>query len=980
YEQADASEPVIPEEPAEPTEPGVGGGVGETTGGGTDVVEKVCTCEATDEEKAAEGFAHAEGCDFYVAPVVETPEPEVCATCGNATCTCTPVVEKPTEIPAVPMLGAEQLTVNSNSDNADIVIASGEIQKLECEPGETVTLAFIDEIPDFVLWKLGTDDWADFDSDSDDWGVVADTLGEENTCEYIVPEDAEAGTAYMIGVLWPDESITLETLDPSMVESVAVITIPEQEIPNTSQSVTIGDEEYTINADLPEGVTLTAGEGKAAPESLTESALMTTVKTMAFDISPTDAEGKKWQPADGNKVTVTIDNIYDPEFYGDDAVVYVYHILDYAGAIVDSDGNIKDGVLLSYDEEMIETYNDEAALAKTALGLDEPVVAYEVFSTHSGTVELYGDGSISFEMDSFSEVILITDADNEITEYTLYIAPGRSDTLKHEKNYELFIPDNSGSDDVSVTGDNSSELTFEVDENATLGTTVGYTVSWNEGNETKSVTVNIVVVADFNLYMTAADEEKIGLESPTNVTVNDVNVSGSYNGSLYSQDGLTVSYSHYGDDGVYRYAVTTNDSFNADHKLVIKWQSAYTSYQATVNVIYVESDSVNNVLVSVLRPGVVYTGENKTGDWHNFGLVPTSLSVNNASTYKGDSEISPLIDQNSINMRDMHYPNIEFNGKVYRYAKDGSDESKREGYYTIKWLKMFVAGGGTFNYPEDTLTPTGISIPSDHQMWHLDGQIFLNTTDLHNVAFMIQMPESTTWDVYEGETFSVLVGEDTLENTIKYPGKSYTDNETTATYPSPDETLKVNGMTYTFDGWYRGSYGSGNKIDFANSEYKINQTTYYYGKYVRNTIDLTITKQAANGTTIDPTEAFIFTVKDSSDNVVTQVVIYGTGSTTIKNLPADQTHTVTENTDWSWRYTSTDDATKTAKDSDNDGDLEVTFTNRRNNDKWLDSSWWVQNIFGSGKTEPDSTTTTVVQSAAVLNDNKLQIVDGPAVA
>ena len=94
YEQADASEPVIPEEPAEPTEPGVGGGVGETTGGGTDVVEKVCTCEATDEEKAAEGFAHAEGCDFYVAPVVETPEPEVCATCGNATCTCTPVVEK----------------------------------------------------------------------------------------------------------------------------------------------------------------------------------------------------------------------------------------------------------------------------------------------------------------------------------------------------------------------------------------------------------------------------------------------------------------------------------------------------------------------------------------------------------------------------------------------------------------------------------------------------------------------------------------------------------------------------------------------------------------------------------------------------------------------------------------------------------------------------------------------------------------------
>lgn len=29
----------------------------------------VCTCEGTEEEKAAEGFVHAEGCDFYEAPV-----------------------------------------------------------------------------------------------------------------------------------------------------------------------------------------------------------------------------------------------------------------------------------------------------------------------------------------------------------------------------------------------------------------------------------------------------------------------------------------------------------------------------------------------------------------------------------------------------------------------------------------------------------------------------------------------------------------------------------------------------------------------------------------------------------------------------------------------------------------------------------------------------------------------------------------------
>lgn len=117
----------------------------------------------------------------------------------------------------------------------------------------------------------------------------------------------------------------------------------------------------------------------------------------------------------------------------------------------------------------------------------------------------------------------------------------------------------------------------------------------------------------------------------------------------------------------------------------------------------------------------------------------------------------------------------------------------------------------------------------------------------------------------------------------------------------------------------------------------------------RKTFDLTIQKSAADGTTIDPSQTFVFTVKGAdnyTNGVNTQVIIKCDGSVTLKDLPVGK-YTVTEDTNWSWRYEPTDnDKTVVAGSTDQQT---VTFVNSLDNNKWLSFLNRVTNIFGTPK-------------------------------
>ncbi len=114
--------------------------------------------------------------------------------------------------------------------------------------------------------------------------------------------------------------------------------------------------------------------------------------------------------------------------------------------------------------------------------------------------------------------------------------------------------------------------------------------------------------------------------------------------------------------------------------------------------------------------------------------------------------------------------------------------------------------------------------------------------------------------------------------------------------------------------------------------------------------DLTITKTGCKA--IDENQSFVFTVT-GSNGFTMQVVINGNGSKTIKGLPSG-TYTVTEDTNWSWRY-EPDEVSKTVTTANiQNGKATVNFANDRAEEsdgtgtdwKWLNGSAYTENKFG----------------------------------
>ena len=112
----------------------------------------------------------------------------------------------------------------------------------------------------------------------------------------------------------------------------------------------------------------------------------------------------------------------------------------------------------------------------------------------------------------------------------------------------------------------------------------------------------------------------------------------------------------------------------------------------------------------------------------------------------------------------------------------------------------------------------------------------------------------------------------------------------------------------------------------------------YYAKFEYDVADLTITKQGWDS--IDENQSFIFNV--TGNGVSTQVVIHGNGSVTIKGLKIG-TYTVTEVTNWSWRYDP--DSASQSIELKPVVKNEVTFANTRTQGKWLSGDSFADNKF-----------------------------------
>ncbi len=222
------------------------------------------------------------------------------------------------------------------------------------------------------------------------------------------------------------------------------------------------------------------------------------------------------------------------------------------------------------------------------------------------------------------------------------------------------------------------------------------------------------------------------------------------------------------------------------------------------------------------------------------------------------------------------------------------------------------------------------------------------TPQIADVKVKAITPTVTDAEIYLGESTNLQDRITTAIAQLNGTNNAYVD----VTYTVTDESGNTVG-TYTVNAgeqngtwnWKNASTVSPEKTTTYTVTCTVTPTQ--VGKYnaVEQTGDFTITVKTCSlkitktvtGGGADADQTFVFYVKDSSNNVVTTVVLKGGTSKTITGLAVD-TYTVVEDTSWSWSYTihEGDQNKEVTLSKDNPvGEAQITNTAKENH--WLTS-------------------------------------------
>ena len=143
-----------------------------------------------------------------------------------------------------------------------------------------------------------------------------------------------------------------------------------------------------------------------------------------------------------------------------------------------------------------------------------------------------------------------------------------------------------------------------------------------------------------------------------------------------------------------------------------------------------------------------------------------------------------------------------------------------------------------------------------------------------------------------------------------------------------------------------------------------------------NTCSLTVKKAIAEGKLQDPYQSFIFKVHyqgipDGEGTILSpadyNVLIVGVGSRTIVGLPVG-TYAISEDANWSWRYTLEERTNNTAVLSAENSTATVTMTNRLDNEFWLSDEAVATNVFNSNDSPEYSPMPAIIPGKEDLTD------------
>ena len=256
------------------------------------------------------------------------------------------------------------------------------------------------------------------------------------------------------------------------------------------------------------------------------------------------------------------------------------------------------------------------------------------------------------------------------------------------------------------------------------------------------------------------------------------------------------------------------------------------------------------------------------------------------------------------------------------------------------------------------------------------GEAATEQTNSGNAKISVYKPELTAADstIYLGQTADYADNYNPETGIAWKHGETVADPKTMGT--APDLTVSYNPAAgaFTQDTDVKMTTAIGESDVTAHTTF-INTTDdhengtdmHQFTVFVK-TCSLTVAKKGS-GSMTNGTETHIFTVQ-GPNGISLKVAVQGDRRKTIVGLPVGE-YTVTEDTDWSWRYA--DNKTGSATLSSTAPDGEVTITNANPTTKWLSGDSAAINKFAA----PPASSAAVQSAPALQADAPAGLPEGP---
>lgn len=372
---------------------------------------------------------------------------------------------------------------------------------------------------------------------------------------------------------------------------------------------------------------------------------------------------------------------------------------------------------------------------------------------------------------------------------------------------------------------------------------------------------------------------------------------------------------------------------NADENVITFYYTKDEQHAYYRIVHYVQNLSGNGYteyrsIESVGDINSVYSAEALTIS--GFEFIGSKSEVNDVVTPATGTTVSGTLTANGL-LIELFYDRIEVNYTV-KYLENGTNkvlapEKSESGIYgqQVSETYLDIDGYELIGTPTRTLT--------------------LAATSERKVIIFYYQEKNITIQYVPVGSGKVSIGS---ENVLVISGP------VNGSIPTPDDGYKFvgwyldEGCTIPVDSsWIDSSTG---KILPQKNADGLYEEDVYYAKFEANNTDLTIKKAYPENAdySIDVNQTFIFDIKGISGTTTADidltVTVHGDGEITITDLPIGK-YTITEQTDWSWRYAPTNGKTSQTITLSPTEENIVTFENTRAEVKWLDGDSYDVNIF-----------------------------------